>query len=539
MIDHARAQELAAAALDFELTTDEHAELDGHLGTCATCSKHAEALRLDARALAALRRVDAPERVRRRVIRDWRPAWGLPVALAAGVAAVAIVVGVLVSGGLNRAGQEVAVNPTPGPSTSFPAASGTTSPSSPGAAPATPVPRLPTTAWVGVEDRTAFNAKAATPAKDTSSPPPLNCGNEGCGDTAGGNPSRTSAVRATVQAGGTIVAVGQGCIGGNYITCQADVWLSPDARQWEAVPNNGAFDAGADNDGTRPAGMMDVASARGSIVAVGSVAQNRQVVATAWLSGDGREWRPVRLDHDSEGQALAVAAGPNTFVAVGRIRTTNGAMTAAVWTSTDSTSWEPVTEVERAAVGQSEGIEWFNAGMFDVTWADHQFVAVGAQCSSMDVCRTASWTSPDGRAWARAPGRGQSGRMRSVAYVGSRVVAVGDDGTSDSIAGRAWFSSNASAWTSAPIKASGPTGRNPLRAVVAVGTGAIAAGDRYALQSSDGRSWTRADDHALANGSVYGLAATPGGVIATGAIYGDDAADFYESPPAIWVLPYR
>jgi hypothetical protein len=538
MTDHVRAHDLAAAAIDFDLTNDEQAELDGHLVGCASCRDHADALRVDARSLAQLRQVDAPARVRSRVVRGPQPAWGMRLALAAAVGVLALAVGVIVSSGLNRDRQDVAVNPTPGSSTpSFPAASGAVPSSAPSAAPPTPGPRLPTTAWIAVNDPVAFSAKSATPKTDTSSPPPLNCP-EGCGDTAGGNPARTSVVRATVQASGTIVAVGHGCIGGNYITCQADVWLSPDARQWEAVPDNGAFDAGADNDGTRPAGMMDVATARGSIVAVGSVAQNRQLVPTAWVSPDGRNWRQMGLQHDGEGQAFAVAAGPTTLVAVGRVRTQKG-VTAAAWVSSDGTSWEPPGEIDRADVGQFDGREWPVAGMLDVTWADHQFVAVGAQCSSLDVCHTASWTSIDGRSWARAAGPGANGRMRSVAYVGSRLVAVGDDGTHDPTGGRAWFSSDASAWVSASIKASGSNGRNPLRAVVAVGTGAIAAGERYALQSSDGRSWTRADDRALGNGLVYGLTAWRDGVIASGATYGDYAADFYESPPAIWILPYR
>lgn len=75
--------------------------------------------------------------------------------------------------------------------------------------------------------------------------------------------------------------------------------------------------------------------------------------------------------------------------------------------------------------------------------------------------------------------------------------------------------------------------------MVAVGAGAIAAGDGYAVQSTDGRSWERADDDALANGVVFGLAAGAQGIVATGHLVGDFVGDVYESPPAIWRLPYR
>jgi hypothetical protein len=535
MTDHARAQDLAATAIDFDLTSDEQAELDNHLVGCASCKAHADALRLDARSLAQLRQVDAPARVRSRVVRSPRPAWGMPLALAAAVGVLALAVGVILSSGLNRARQDVATNATPGSSTaSFPAGSGAAPSSASSAAPPTPGPRLPTTAWVAVDDRLAFDPKAATPKKDTSSPPPLNCTD--CGDTT--VIARRSVVRAAVEAAGKIVAVGHGCFGGSYVTCQADVWVSGDGRDWDAVPYDPTLDAGADNDVNRPGGMMDVAAGQGRIVAVGAVAQARRSVATAWVSTDGRDWRPLSLDHEGAGQVFAVTAGPSMLVAVGRVRTDDG-VTAAVWVSPDGTSWEPA-DVNRAAVGHFEGDQEYVAGMFDVTWAQNQFVAVGAECPSLDACRTASWTSRDGRSWDRA-GAGTGGRMRSIAYLGSRFVAVGDDGSRqpDSSGGRAWFSLDASAWTAAPIKASGDDGRNPLQAVVAVGTGAIAAGERYALQSSDGRSWTRAKDRAVANGSVFGLAAWRDGVIATGSTYGADTTEIYESPPAIWYLPYR
>jgi len=90
MLDHARAQDLAAAAIDFDLAVDERAELDGHLAACPACRAYAGGLERDARMLAERPRAAAPERVARRITRDARPAWGARSRLAA--AAVGIVV---------------------------------------------------------------------------------------------------------------------------------------------------------------------------------------------------------------------------------------------------------------------------------------------------------------------------------------------------------------------------------------------------------------------------------------------------------------
>src|SRR5262245_54380360 len=49
---HERGLELAAAAIDFELTRAEAAELAAHLGSCPTCGRRAGGMRTDALALS-------------------------------------------------------------------------------------------------------------------------------------------------------------------------------------------------------------------------------------------------------------------------------------------------------------------------------------------------------------------------------------------------------------------------------------------------------------------------------------------------------
>ena len=539
MADHARAQELAAVSIDFDLTVAERAELDLHLQDCPSCRSHLDGLLVDARAVADFPRLDAPARVRRRIAPDPRPAWGSWPRLAGAMAVVAVVIAIVAETGGVRFDVGVgtgAVQPTSLAAASSPPAAGSApaagSVPAVGAAP-TPRPDLPTTAWVVAGGRPAFDPTAVTPKKDTSSPPPLTC--KDCGDTS--VTSRSAVVRAAVETDAGIVAVGHGCVGDSWVTCRADVWVSADAKDWQAVPYDKTLDAGADVNVNRPTGMTDVVAGPQGIVAGGTTSRARRMQATMWTSPDGLRWQPIALDHEGDGTVAAVAAGPTTLVAVGRVRTDDG-VTAAVWASSDGTTWQPA-ELDDAAVGQFDEDEQDVAGMFDVTWAGDRFVAVGAACSDLSSCRTAAWTSLDGRSWTRATKVTSAGRMRSVAYLGSTLVAVGDDGTWENARGRAWTSADATDWIPAAITTDGAEGPPPLRAVVATGAGAIAAGDGYAVQSSDGRSWTRSDDGALARGSVFGLAAGLEGIIATGQGEGAEVGGTWQRPPAVWILPYR
>lgn len=68
MIDHERAQELAAAALDFALAPADREELQRHLDDCAGCRAFDERLRADAHAMADLASYDAPDGLRARIL---------------------------------------------------------------------------------------------------------------------------------------------------------------------------------------------------------------------------------------------------------------------------------------------------------------------------------------------------------------------------------------------------------------------------------------------------------------------------------------
>ena len=73
MIDHDQARELAAAALDFDLSTEDDQRLLAHMVDCADCRAFAEVLDADRRALTRLATFDAPDDLRARIL-DAAPA---------------------------------------------------------------------------------------------------------------------------------------------------------------------------------------------------------------------------------------------------------------------------------------------------------------------------------------------------------------------------------------------------------------------------------------------------------------------------------
>ena len=82
--------------------------------------------------------------------------------------------------------------------------------------------------------------------------------------------------------------------------------------------------------------VTELATRADRIVAVGSLETSGGHRAAVWTSSDGTSWTPVDEDPSfAEALMTAVAAGGPGFVAVGK----NGDG-AAVWTSTDGTTWQ-------------------------------------------------------------------------------------------------------------------------------------------------------------------------------------------------------
>jgi hypothetical protein len=118
--DHAEL-ELAAAAIDFELTAAERARLDKAIAECSVCARGAAAYRRQANLLVALPVVDASPMVRRNVeravgVRPARTSWTWALLAAALLGLLLASVAVIGAVDRNRNNNLVDVAPTPSPS---------------------------------------------------------------------------------------------------------------------------------------------------------------------------------------------------------------------------------------------------------------------------------------------------------------------------------------------------------------------------------------------------------------------------------------
>ena len=178
----------------------------------------------------------------------------------------------------------------------------------------------------------------------------------------------------------------------------------------------------------------------------------------------------------------ATVQGPDGgLVAVGAMLDQDGESTAAVWTSTDGSTWNRIDPTS-PVFGQK-------TAMTDVTWGSDGYVAVGTE----DEITPAIWTSPDGDSWTRVDISNQPfdhiGPPGSVAALDAGYVTVGPQGFIDAPGG-----------------------------VVTVWT------------SPDGVTWDRV--HSITEGYTSGVVVVDGGIAVSGGMPYDN--DYHA---AVWVGP--
>ena len=529
MVDHARAQELAAISVDFDLTPIERAEVDAHLAACTACRAFVDGLLADARAIAELPRIDAPAAVRERVLGE-RRAGPSPVRWATAIAAVLVVaVGVAIgtrwipfggSSGAAAPSEPIAAASQPPEASAAPPASQAPAASE---APPSATPGLPQVAWVAAPDQPAFQPETVVPSATAAPTPPPDGG-----DTSGPSPAE-AAMEAGLALEDGILAVGHGCRGPGPVTCQADAWRSSDGRAWTAVPSDAVLDAGADIDEVTPTGMLDITDGGPGVIAVGAARGADRIEAAVWVSTDGGTWERASVARQ-EGDAWmeAVSGSRLGYIAVGEV-IVDGEVRAAAWTSADGIDWRPA-EVAAPDLGDHRPEDPMRAGVFDVVAVDAGLVAVGAECPKADdPCRPAVWASTDDAAtWDRQAIDLGDGRMLAVTAIGDALVAVGDSGMGSEL-GLIWRSDEGDEWTIVDADA-GP----PLYAVLALPGGIVVGGQGAVLGSLDARTWERMDDAALVDGTVLGFVDTGSAVVALG--YRSPPDEEFDRPPAAWVL---
>jgi hypothetical protein len=306
-----------------------------------------------------------------------------------------------------------------------------------------------------------------------------------------------------------------------HVDGEAAVWTSADGITWELSPNQG--------DGFTDGQMVSVIAGGPGFVAVGGVERDGGFDAAIWTSPDGLTWSRVPHDESMLGDAgmQDVTVGGPGLVAVGVVESS-----AAVWTSVDGTKWTRVPH-DLAVFGDDGDLS-----MSAVTAGGPGLVAVGMDGSG-GTADAAIWTSVDGIVWERVPhdedlfgGSGNQG-AGSVAVVGTRVVAVGVERSSD-IHPAVWTSEDGIAWQRVPNDQEALAEGQMVKVTVG-GPGLVSVGwiGWAATQNSDAAVWSSVDgviwdrvphDEALFGGvEMWGVAAGGSGLVAVGSD-GPDAA---------------
>jgi hypothetical protein len=211
----------------------------------------------------------------------------------------------------------------------------------------------------------------------------------------------------------------------------AAVWTTPDGISWSRVPHDEAVFGGYGNQL-----MNSVAAGESGLVAVGQ----DYIVAAVWTSSDGIAWSRIpfpAVDTADASQSVmfSVEHTPAGFVAVGGVA--DLVTSAAAWTSLDGSTW----------VDTSEGLSVPTdavSGILDVVARDHELTAVGVS-GSADDWDAAVWISTNGTSWSPVPhdeavfGGAMNQRMSSVAAAGHTLVAAGDDSSDGDMDAAVWY----------------------------------------------------------------------------------------------------
>lgn len=504
MTGHDRFLELAASAIDFELSADESTALQRHLAGCEVCRPRIAQIRGDARAIAALPLLRAGWSVPALTLNS--PSTGLTSAslrlIAMAALALALAIGI-VAVGTEVIRRQNLVTPTVTTEPSPTAAASATAPSLP--APTTGPSPTAAGQWL-IESLDAADLPFG--------------------------------IAAVAASGSRLVAVGwRTCIPVSEPTeCWANVFTSDDGgTSWAAAPRSDALRVGFGGIGSGPEpGMLDVAGRPGGFLAIG---YDELFRAAAWRSIDGRAWTKSASDPMwDQARVRAVTATSTGWVIGGEVFLDSGPR-AAIWSSPDGATWTRAPDGPTFDIGGylQTGEEPGSGGIADVTSQGSITFAVGSTCDANGLgCMTSAWVSSGG-AWSRSNKPGGIGKVRTVAPFGQDLIAAGYRCTiSDACPGEGrtavvMTSADRASWTEFEIP--GTTGTLGIRALGASagylvgvvegvegvdGVDAHQTGELILVGSVDGDTWEVLGDvpqPGVSDMRDVGITTTPDGAI--------------------------
>jgi hypothetical protein len=436
MKTHDRWLELAATAIDFELSPRERDALAEHLSGCQLCSPQIEALRADARRIAvsweARPSPATSSAILARVLRTPSQPMALRMVALAALLALLALGAAAVGAALIQRWEEsrlIFVAPSPAPHET----------------PASTVSC--TVSWAEVADRSSAGAE----------------------------------LTAIVHGPAGYVAIGSLAVpdGNGGSTNVGFAWRSIDGTTWKREPIPGA----------RGAKRLESAAVRGGrYVIVGHPevggANPAAEGSVAWTSDDGVTWsEPTRFGGAAD-VVLAVGAGPDGFVATGvRFLDAERVGPGLVWTSPDGVSWTTAIELPGATAVTPASI----------AWSDGQWIIGGA--GGTGVGRALIWWSVDGRSWtlARDLPDDSGSSVSSIAAGPDLKVAV----LAGPAAGLGWYSADGRRWSAIAAPAKGERWFAVTAAgsgFVAVGRAAEGEQPMNTAGSHDGLRWQTQTD---------------------------------------------
>ncbi len=434
---HDRVLELAATAVDFDLTSAESRELETHLATCSACVRRVAAVRADARMLSRPLTLLPSSRVDAAVHAALAPPVVRPRRVLIMVAAVLLLVALL---GTLAAGASLLRDRQTLPTTVVP------NPSAPVAI-ATPVPDA--TPLVVGETWGTLDFPAYTPG---------------------------ALIEAAMFTGTDLVGVGRGgCVPdlNDPAECYGSAWIAADGEGWSRVPDQAGLGVGLTVVTIGPPkGIFDVAMGPAGIIAIGH--QYGGIGPGIWRSQDGRTWQRVELGFNgADAHFAAIAASPLGYVIVGReVDFGLRAARAAAWASIDGVTWTRAADAAGMDVGPclDTGEEPDCGGMLGIAASGQGFVAVGqGRSGAGEQSHPAAWTSTDGFSWTRSDaGLDFDGLLSGVTPGGAGFVAIGTmcPASCLDVAGVAATSPDGSIWTFSSV-----AGATHLRGVASIGDG--------------------------------------------------------------------
>jgi hypothetical protein len=282
------------------------------------------------------------------------------------------------------------------------------------------------------------------------------------------------------------------------------------------------------------------------LVAVGVDSSGPDADAAVWVSTNGTAWtRLASPDFGGPGgQGMNdLAVGVNGMVAVGSDET-GGPSDAAVWFSSDGTSWDRVAD----AALEDPGPEV----MLTVTPFGTGFIAAGFAITGPEA-DAAVWSSPDGISWTRVhePRFAEAGTQRiySLAATADGLVAGGTHYHADrfglyNLDARVWLSADGIRWAKIDASDFGGPGWQYISSVAATPAGLIAAGGDILGQpgrhnaaavwvSEGGVEWTQVIATAFGGAGakhISALVLDAEGIVAVGY----DTAPAGNRLPAVW-----